>query len=224
MEHGNIIFLNGTSSAGKSTIAKALQEIMEEPYIHTGIDHFLERVPSRFFVHSDGTNPPTAEGWLLVFRDGTVQSFVAEAGRPGFTGATLAEIRIGPTGHRLLAGMYQGIAALAAAGLDLIVDDVIYDWRVLNAAVDALHTLPVLFVGLHCPREVVARRERERGDRGPGGALAFYDLVHQHGIYDLELDTSEASPAECAARIKAVLHGGLPCGAFARLAQQKEDT
>jgi chloramphenicol 3-O-phosphotransferase len=31
MVTGNVVILNGTSSAGKSTIAKALQEIMEAP-------------------------------------------------------------------------------------------------------------------------------------------------------------------------------------------------
>ena len=47
MKQGNIIFLNGTSSSGKTTIAKALQEIMEGYYIHTGIDHFLDAAPGK---------------------------------------------------------------------------------------------------------------------------------------------------------------------------------
>ena len=37
----NIIFLNGTSSSGKSSIAKALQEIIEIPCIHWCIDDYL---------------------------------------------------------------------------------------------------------------------------------------------------------------------------------------
>jgi chloramphenicol 3-O phosphotransferase len=37
----NIIFLNGTSSSGKSSIAKALQEIIEKPCIHWCIDDYL---------------------------------------------------------------------------------------------------------------------------------------------------------------------------------------
>ena len=35
-------------------------------------------------------------------------------------------------GHQYLAGMYRAIAALAGAGLDVIVDDVIDDERVLR--------------------------------------------------------------------------------------------
>jgi chloramphenicol 3-O phosphotransferase len=76
----------------------------------------------------------------------------------------------------------------------------------------------VLFVGLRLPLAEAERRERERGDRGPGGAVAWYDLVHAHGIYDLELDTSLASPMECAQQIKRALENGHPRRAFRQLA------
>ncbi len=50
---GNIILLNGTSSAGKTTIAQAIQEVMEAPYLHTGIDQFLiEHLPKGMVVYS----------------------------------------------------------------------------------------------------------------------------------------------------------------------------
>jgi chloramphenicol 3-O phosphotransferase len=37
----NVIFLNGTSSSGKSSIAKALQEMIKTPCIHWCIDDYL---------------------------------------------------------------------------------------------------------------------------------------------------------------------------------------
>jgi chloramphenicol 3-O phosphotransferase len=40
-ERGLIIFLNGASSSGKSSIAKALQAVLEEPCIHLCIDDYL---------------------------------------------------------------------------------------------------------------------------------------------------------------------------------------
>jgi len=43
---GNIIFLNGTSSSGKTVIAKALQQILDEPYLHYAVDSFLDMLPS----------------------------------------------------------------------------------------------------------------------------------------------------------------------------------
>ena len=60
--------------------------------------------------------------------------------------------------------------------------------------------------------------DRERGDRGPGGAAAFYDLVHAHGAYDLVLDTAALGPTECALRIKQALRDGTPRYAFTELA------
>ena len=37
----NIIFLNGASSAGKSSIAKALQELMGSPFFHISSDQLV---------------------------------------------------------------------------------------------------------------------------------------------------------------------------------------
>jgi chloramphenicol 3-O phosphotransferase len=201
MSFGNIILLNGTSSAGKTTIAQALQEVMETPYLHTGIDQFLiEHLPKRMVVSSDGLKPDHAAGWLAVFRDDA-----------------LAEVRIGPLGYQWLAGMYRAISALSEAGLHVIVDDVIYDARVLMTAVDLLPAEQVFFVGIRCPLAVAERREVERGNRAKGGARAFYDLVHRHGVYDCEIDSSAGTPLACALEIKQRLLTHTEPRAFVRL-------
>ena len=202
MRQGNIIFLNGTSSSGKTVIAKALQEVMDGYYIHTGIDHYLERVPEKFHVISDGKKPPAAEGLLWVYPDGSER---------------LSEIRIGPAGFRLLAGMYHAVAALAVAGNDLIIDDVVFDSRVLQEAVNILHTFNVLFVGVRCPFEIAEQREKKREDRTQGLVKAHYDLVHSHGIYDLEVDTSTLTPLECANQIQHRVSNGPTPNALRRL-------
>src|SRR5215213_3924273 len=67
MVQGNIIFLNGTSSSGKTSIVKALQEIMDGYYIGTGIDHFLDAAPDKIHTSSDGVNPSASEGFLWVY-------------------------------------------------------------------------------------------------------------------------------------------------------------
>ncbi len=45
MDKGHIIFLNGNSSSGKTTIAKALQESLSEPYMHLSGDDFIGMYP-----------------------------------------------------------------------------------------------------------------------------------------------------------------------------------
>jgi chloramphenicol 3-O phosphotransferase len=219
MKQGNIVLLNGTSSAGKTSIARALQAIMETPYLHMGIDHFLSSVPPTSTKVTEVDGQVTTDFFQVVYQGRTKENIAAvERGEAKYPDGVLTGVLIGPGGLKLLAGMYRSIAALAVAGIDVIVDDVIHDRRVLMAAVEALHDAPVLFVGLRLPRELAKRRERERGDRGPGGALAFYDLVHMHGVYDLELDTATASPQECAQRIKDALETDHPHNAFRHLA------
>lgn len=39
---GKMIFLNGPSSSGKSTLAKELQRILPEPFLHFSFDHFRD--------------------------------------------------------------------------------------------------------------------------------------------------------------------------------------
>jgi len=202
IKQGNIIFLNGCSSSGKTSVAKALQEIMDGYYIHTGIDHYLEKIPQKIHAMSDGKNPAAADGFLWVYPN---------------DGGQVSEIRIGPVGYRLLVGMYRATAALAAAGNDLIIDDVVFDGKVLRAAVDALYTSKVLFVGVFCPYEVLVQREMMRKDGIPGLVKAHYDIVHAHGIYDIEVDTSTLTPMECAFRIRDRLVNGRPLDAICKL-------
>jgi len=42
---GKVILLNGTSSSGKSTIAKELRRVLPEPYLYVSIDEFLHQLP-----------------------------------------------------------------------------------------------------------------------------------------------------------------------------------
>jgi chloramphenicol 3-O phosphotransferase len=201
LNSGNIILLNGTSSSGKSTLAHALQELLGQSYFHLDLDLFQKTWHPNFLIYSEGENPASVEGLLAVFRDGA-----------------LAEIRIGPGGFRFMDGMFRAIAGWASAGDNIIVDGAIYHPQVLRSAVQALYTFPILFVGVRCPLEVAERWEQVRGDRARGGARTFHDLVHAHGIYDLEVDTSLSTPAECAQIIKTALDGDHPRTVFRQLA------
>ena len=45
---GRVIFLNGASSSGKTTLAKELQKHAREPYLYLSIDTFLHQLPSSY--------------------------------------------------------------------------------------------------------------------------------------------------------------------------------
>lgn len=174
-----IILLNGVGSAGKSSIAKALQAITREPFLHVAMDAFLEMLPQTLWGHPDG----------IVFE--TVQ----EGGKPSVI------IRSGPAAERLLSGMRHGIAAMARQGNKLIVDDVLLDGD--NAAYEAaLAGLDLVRVGVFAPLEILEAREAARGDRMIGLARWQYDRVHKNMTYDLEVDSSRQTAMECAELIR----------------------
>jgi chloramphenicol 3-O phosphotransferase len=174
-----IILLNGVGSVGKSSIAKALQAITVEPFLHVPMDAFLDMMPERYWNHPDG----------LTFE--TVQ----QDGKPSVV------IKSGLLVERMLRGMRHAVAAMARLGNNLIVDDVLIGDELAEYC-DLLADFSFHAVGLFAPLAVLEERERERGDRMIGLARWQFDRVHQSKRYDLELDTSQASPAACAAAIK----------------------
>jgi chloramphenicol 3-O phosphotransferase len=174
-----IILLNGAGSVGKSSIAKALQMIAAAPFLHVEMDAFITMMPEVYWDHPDG----------LTFE--TVQ----EDGKPSVV------IRSGPVAERTFRGMRLAIAAMAQAGNNLIVDDVMLGDELAEYR-DLLADFSLHVVGVFAPLDVLEARERARGDRLIGLARWQHDRVHQGKRYDLELDASAATPAECARRIK----------------------
>lgn len=70
-----------------------------------------------------------------------------------------------------------------------------------------LADLPVHLIGVSCAPDELARRERERGDREQGLAVGQAKWIHAHMQYDLEIDSTLPSPAECAVTIARWLDG-----------------
>jgi chloramphenicol 3-O phosphotransferase len=197
MTIGKIIFLNGTSSAGKTSILTALQELLDPPYLNAGLDKFIFMLPGRYL-----DRPLWDEVLGLTTQAGAM-------GEPGLLG------------HQLMAGMHQAIAALARAGNNVIADHVIVHPSWLYTCAQLFSDLPAYFVGVRCPLEVVEAREQARGNRTLGQARAQFDVVHAQAIYDLEVDTSLLTPLECAWQIQHHLQAGPPPRAFKLLKERR---
>jgi len=146
--------VNGASSAGKSTLCRALQAKLEEPFWHSSIDHLrdahvlpLERIRSGEF------------SWSAM--------------RPAF-----------------FEGFYGCLPILAAAGNNLLIENIVETQAWMDRLVQILEPFDVFFVGVHCPLPELERREIERGDRRIGDARQDYAVIHTFGIYDLEVDST----------------------------------
>jgi chloramphenicol 3-O phosphotransferase len=199
-EPGQIVILNGVPRSGKSSIVAVIQESFDGPWMNLGVDTFMRHVVPQRYHPSIGLRPggecPDLEPLIAVF----------------------------------YAAMYESIAAHSRLGLNVVVDVGHHDaystsLGILADSARRLEGLPVLFVGVHCPIEVIMERRRNTWGGGgstdvpvPRAVRLWQRAVHTPGIYDLEVDTSLLSPEECAEVIRRRLQEGPPPSAFQRLA------
>jgi chloramphenicol 3-O phosphotransferase len=201
---GTIVVLNGAPRAGKSSIVTAIQASSPEPWVNLGVDVWMAATPPKF-LPGIGLRPGGERPELEPF---VVASF---------------------------AGLYDAIAAQSRLGLNVVVDVGHHDaysrpLRILPMCAARLRGLPVLFVGVRCPLDVIlARRNAAEGyasgsveDGVPDAVRRWQIEVHRHRNYDLEVDTSRQSPGECASLIRERLDAGTSGHAFADLARLVE--
>jgi chloramphenicol 3-O phosphotransferase len=165
-----VVVLNGTSSSGKTTVARAFQELAPRLFLNFSIDSILYALPP-----------------------GVLERM--KRGEP------VGEVRF----LELVRGFYACVRELLALGHDLVIDHAIVteaEAELLRAAVEGHR---VLLVGLDCPVEVLAERERARGDRRPGLAAAQCERIHRWLEYDLRIDSGRVSAEEAARVIVAAL-------------------
>ena len=184
-ENTKIIFLNGASNSGKTTIAKELQNIMEEPYLHIGIEAFMDMMPQQYIGESERAK---LGFYMKRQKDGS--------------GRVLGKIEAGSYGKRVITGMGYACLALAQKGLNIIVDEVCYGQGQLQFYQYLYRDYRTLFVGVVCPLDILMQREH-KADIGISTAKNESKIVHQDIDYDFMVDTSLMTALECAEDIKA---------------------
>ena len=195
---GQIIILNGAPRSGKSSIVAEIQDTFDGVWMNLGVDRFMQMTPERYGpgigLRPGGERPDLEPLIALLYR-----------------------------------GLYESIAAHSRLGLNVIVDVGHHDAysvprRILPECSRILDGLPVLFVGVRCPLDIIMERRRTTGwHTGSSAAVPapvrlWQQQVHVPGIYDLEVDTSVCSPQACAAAIRHRLDNGPSPTAFQRLA------
>lgn len=168
-------------------------------------DHRLERRIFRRKVH-DRPLPPgeVVVSWLLFGVDDLVEAIPQE----GIADGSLlhfgnhGEVEIGPGWRDLERSWYVGLAAIAASGTGVILDEVFLEGaRQQERLRGVLGGLEVLWIGVMCDGRVAATREALRPDRVPGMAESQAQAVHDGVEYDVVVDTEDKTPEECTATI-----------------------
>jgi chloramphenicol 3-O phosphotransferase len=170
-----VIVLNGSSSSGKTGIARCLKAILPRPWISIGVDDLLDALPPSLMGSGSG----------VTF------------GQQG-------EVTIGDGFREIEAAWTTGVAAMARAGARIIIGDVFLGGAASQERICAhLDGLEVLWVGVHCDPQIAVGREIARGDRVTGMASSQAEVVHQGVVYDIEVDTSHTESLDCARAIAA---------------------
>jgi chloramphenicol 3-O phosphotransferase len=186
VESVQIIYLNGPSSSGKTTLAKALQHAFEEPFLHVGIDTIIGWMPEKVNDWTGGENP-IGYSWKKS---------------EDASGNSIQELQAGPYAQKMGKTFQEVILALAKMGHRIVIDDVSFGKQQLDTWKEILKNFRVLWVGVNAPLPVLEQREKERGNRIQGSARGQFNKVHVDVNYDLEVDTHHVSVSENAEKIK----------------------
>lgn len=145
MAHGTLIVLNGGSSAGKSSTAEALQDLMDERWILLGIDACYRTLPAK---QKDHTRVDSSYY--------SVETTI-ERGKEYF------RLIPGPVFDAIIAAHYHAIAKMLEAGLNVIADEVFWkrDW--LIDAVRIFEPFRAFMIGIFVSDDEAEKRHRARG-------------------------------------------------------------
>src|SRR5262249_45360721 len=154
----------GAPRSGKWSIATAIQNTFEGVWLNLGVDYFKAMAPDRYqpgIGLRPGGERPDPEPLVVV----------------------------------LYHVMYESIAAHSRLGLNVVVDVGHHDADsasrgILPDCARRLAALPVLFVGVRCPIEVIMQRRRATWGAGnaadgsvPEPVQRWQRAVHEPGIY-----------------------------------------
>jgi len=181
---GSVVILNGAPRSGKTSIARALEADGRKVWVNHGVDAVMASTPADLLpgigLRPGGERPDLEASLPQMFEE-----------------------------------MYTEVARLARTGVNVTVDvghhdDYSTSLGILDRVGEWLAGIPALFVGVRCDLDEIVRRRDESGpgyvgtaDDGsvPEPVLRWQRAVHDPGHYDLEVDTSRSSAAECAAAI-----------------------
>lgn len=181
-----IIFLNGVATSGKTSIINELQKQASYPIMKLGVDNFIDMMPPDYY------------GWGGKAKEGI--EFVREEDENG----PITRVYNGEFGKAVLHTIPPVVAKMSSQKLNVAVDEVLFYDYYLTEYTKAFKGQRAYCIGIHCDLEELIRREQKRGGFSIGLGRDQISKVHgptRH--YDLEIDTTHTSSADCAHAILA---------------------
>lgn len=202
-----IIFLNGGSSVGKSTIARQVMRQSTRPFIYYSIDHLVNYWMDEKFISFGEEN----KNWFHH------ENILDGTGQPQ------TRIVDGPNALALHKDMIEALEVLIKKGYDLIIDEVLWKKEIFEHYLHALCCAKSVYLfHITCDLIECEKRERARPDRFLGLARGlYYQLNQKWPLYDLEIDTTYTSASQCAASLLQYLETHTKPAAFLQSIRQE---
>lgn len=192
---GIIILINGCSCVGKSSVQQALQKISDQHFLRIGIDTFFDQLIEEpdlsDFDRTKKFDQYTKSGEYIR----GVHQYIDQEG------SRVVPLKIGPAGDRIIHGMHRAIREYAKAGNNLIIDYICYKNSWQQDLAISLQEQTVYLIKAHAPLNIIEKREKLRKTSPEGHARSHYFTVHDGMNYDLEIDTHQLTPEQCAKMI-----------------------
>lgn len=197
---GQVIVLNGVPRAGKTSIAREIQQSFPGVWMNLGVDNHIQATPDALKpgvgLRPGGKVDPKIEAMVPV----------------------------------LYAALYDSVRAHALHGLNVVMDAKHHDSYIqprgdmLLDCARRLEGIQTLFVGVTCSLEQIWLRleqtwgqTRDNADANQITAIELGQTVTHEHDYDLVVDTTERSTADCTAAIRALFDHPPSPSAFERL-------
>jgi len=175
MNKGKIIFLNGVTSAGKTSTAKEILALSDEMYYHISNDIFHEAADSKFF----------AQNHRKFISDTIIAMYYAVRG--------MCENGINVVVDGMILELEEYKQNYKAEHYDLV--------KSIFLGESIFSRIETFIVELFCPLDICKQRNIKRADREENQSEWQNKIMNKSIEYNLKIDTSKNEPRECAKQI-----------------------
>jgi len=165
---GKLIILNGTSSSGKSSIARKLQKEINENYLVLGVDIFMKLMPEKFANVKNKNAIDQEIGFSFSYDNlGNLENII------------LTEI-----GYRYIASCYKAVLVFLDSGFNVIYDDMIFNDQIYRILLSNFSKVKYSICLISCNEELRKDRELSRRDRIKGTYLIGSQFINSSIFHD----------------------------------------
>lgn len=190
-----IILLHGTSSTGKTSTARTLQQLFPLPLVYFSLDGWITQgLSPRFYEPAKSIaeikkDPEVKQGTHFLLPN------TAENPMPW------PMVGSGKVADDAIEVMYQAVLNYYQRGYWVILDHVFIKplWR--DEFLEATTNCRRFLVKMTCSDDILAAREKARGDRMANVYLSLAQVIHQGIDYDFTINTGIISPTQSAEQI-----------------------